>query len=134
MDYEKKYKDALDRARDLMTNQNPPAFDEHLIEIVFPELKESEDARIRKMLRAYIHDFGVPKEYFGDVETSDVLAWLEKQGEQKPADKVEQPYKVKPKFKVGAKQLDANEVIEWLQSFGLEIPTLIKSFKKNFSL
>ena len=87
MNYEEKYKEALERARDLMTNQNPPAFDKHLIEIVFPELKEpkeSEDERIRKMLRAYIHDFGVPKEYFGDVETSDVLAWLKKQSEKQP--------------------------------------------------
>jgi len=42
VNYKKKYKEALERARVLMTNQNPPAFDKHLIEMVFPELAESE--------------------------------------------------------------------------------------------
>ena len=69
------------------------------LEEAFPELKEeSEDDRIRKAL---IHLVNSNKElYFGvdnydGIKWSDILAWLEKQGEQKSANKV------KPKFHEG---------------------------------
>ena len=65
----------------LLSNQELSKEQKEKLEDIFPELKESKEERIRKMLRAYIHDFGVPKEYFVDVETSDVIAWLEQQGE-----------------------------------------------------
>lgn len=64
------------------------------------ELKESEDERIRKAL---IHLVKANKElHFGidnydGVKWCDILSWLEKQGEQNPADKS----KIKPKFKTG---------------------------------
>lgn len=49
------------------------------LETVFPELKESEDERIRKRIIHALH---------GDVldmeETNKAIAWLEKQGEQEP--------------------------------------------------
>ena len=80
MDYEKKYKEALERARDLMIKQNPPAFDKDLISLVFPELKESEDERIRKGLIKAVS--GILKEntlYGTDVTREEALAWLEKQ-------------------------------------------------------
>ena len=58
-------------------------------EFIFPELKESEDERIRKAIIAYIsHD-----QHCG-VSNADMIAWLEKQGIQ-TTDKVE------PKFEVG---------------------------------
>ena len=53
---------------------------------IFPELKESEDENIRKAL---IDFFGRGAKYGGQtngVYDKDILAWLEKQGEQKPAD------------------------------------------------
>ena len=59
------------------------------IEAIFPELKESEDERIRKEIIESI------KGQMVVVHPEKCIAWLEKQGEQKPADKVE------PKFKVG---------------------------------
>ena len=75
------------------------------LEDMFPELKESEDERIRKKLISLVENWKIynPKSPFDDypVYTSDkntvdkILAWLEKQGEQKPANKTE------PKFKVG---------------------------------
>lgn len=62
------------------------------IEHYFPELRESEDEMIRKHL---IKHFRVKsKEKWNGIFVKDILAWLEKQGEQKPVDKVE------PKFKV----------------------------------
>ena len=70
-------------------------FSQALKEEMFPELKESEDERIRKFL---LYHFGnkTKKEWNG-MPVKDILAWLEKQEEQKPADKIE------PKFKVGDK-------------------------------
>ena len=60
----------------------------------FPELKESE--RIRKVLIRWIHL--EPATSFSDsfdgFSKEQILAWLEKQGEQKPADKVEPKLKI----------------------------------------
>ena len=67
-------------------------------EYIFPELKESEDERIRKVLRERIIRYDPNNEILikeEGISQRQFLAWLEKQGEQKPTDKVE------PKFKVG---------------------------------
>lgn len=40
-DYKKKYNDALERARYLMTNQNCSALDKHLIKTIFTERKDA---------------------------------------------------------------------------------------------
>lgn len=76
-----KYKQALERARDLMTNQNPPAFDKDLISLVFPELQESEDERIRKALKQGFSQYGNSFTTFGGIKVEDIIAWLEKQGD-----------------------------------------------------
>ena len=47
MNYEKKYKEALERAKNYYSTTDSVA-DTELIELIFPELKESEDERIRK--------------------------------------------------------------------------------------
>lgn len=79
MNYEQKYKNALERARDLMTNQNPPAFDKHLIELVFPELAESEDERIGNFLIDFIKICAwTDKKDQGWPSREDCIAWLEK--------------------------------------------------------
>ena len=66
MDYEKKYKEALELAR-------VAAFNGHqsLMEGIFPELKESEDEKTRKRIIALVnaHGQGMYKD--------DMLAWLE---------------------------------------------------------
>ena len=51
------------------------------LEKVFPELKEDEDEMIRKTLIKYFNVY--PKDYYGELKKSHILAWLEKQGEQK---------------------------------------------------
>lgn len=79
MDYEKKYKEALERAK-YYQKENGSA----VISAIFPELAESEDEKIRKELLAVINDLVLP-----DEQQSRFVAWLEK----KPADKVE-PFKV----------------------------------------
>ena len=72
--YEQKYKEALERAR-LLKLANPD--DEAIQTFVkdsFPELKESEDERIRKELLAVINDLVLP-----DEQQARFNAWLEKQ-------------------------------------------------------
>jgi hypothetical protein len=91
--YEEKYKDLVKRLNKAREEKGVYTFNS-VLDAVAPELKidESEDERIRK------HLIGVVELYYGNTdeqEKKDCLAWLEKQGEQKPANKVE------PKFKVG---------------------------------
>lgn len=87
MDYEEKYKAALERAKQF--SEKPYLEDSAgIVEYIFPELVDSEDSRIRKEIRDFIcwaTDKGcITKE---QVEKSNSwLAWLEKQGEQKPFD------------------------------------------------
>ena len=74
MDYEKSYKEALERARDIK-NGNPNSSTANVVcEEIFPELKESEDERIRKELIELI------AKHCG--KTCEMYLWLEKQGEQ----------------------------------------------------
>ena len=80
MDYEKKYKEALERAKTLQKTCDSQAV-VGWCEYLFPELCESEDEKIRKML---IEFFGKGAENNGStngISDKDILAWLEKQGE-----------------------------------------------------
>lgn len=97
-DYEKLYKEAIERAKEFMTNKgvalNADAFRtaKELTETIFPELKESEDEKIRKVQLDYWRSNG-SKEWQG-VPVQEIIAWLEKQGDQKPIDKAELKFKV----------------------------------------
>ena len=90
------YDEVIQQLRSMMPNwehlsYNGKTFLQDLI-YIFPELKESEDEGIRNFLISKMKEVGnVWKEY----SAKDIIAWLEKQGEQKPVEKVE------PKFKVG---------------------------------
>ena len=89
------YDEAIERAK-LYNSDNVKQVVKDLITYIFPELKESEDERIRKALMQNLKErFGTKGNMGEGLDMPDVLAWLEKQGEQKPSDKVE------PKFKVG---------------------------------
>ena len=120
MDYEQKYKEALERAEKALevfgTDKCEGA---RQIFSLFPELKESEDERIRKAIIGTLPKYGYLPQTAIKVE--DALTWLEKQGsEQKPildfkarnwyVNKVDGKIhditynptdKVEPKFKVG---------------------------------
>lgn len=80
--YDKAIEKLRDFYRDYDTVSNLIDVKEELAKI-FPELKESEDERIRKTL---INVFATHKDYemFFGISVEDIRAWLEKQGEQKP--------------------------------------------------
>jgi len=82
MDYEKKYKEALGWMQSLYEGLHGATKDD--AEHYFPELKESEDERIRKALLELVHDTtgdGLWIDY--NVHKEEALAWLEKQGTPK---------------------------------------------------
>lgn len=83
----KAYDEAIERAKSVLLDCTSE--ERKVVEYITPELKESENGKIRKMIIRALH---------GDVldmeETTKAIAWLEKQGEQMPADKVE------PKFEI----------------------------------
>ncbi len=99
MDYEKKYKEALQRAKHALDCDKNGLVntDKPLIMSMFPELKESEDERIRKTLienfKWFCGDFPETTKWGMDENhnllVADILAWLEKQGDEKSADKKE---------------------------------------------
>lgn len=86
---------AYDKALEWMRKVYPTltGADKEDAEYYFPELKESED---EKMLRTIIRGFENWKsngmETFNNTKVDDILAYLEKQKEQKPADLVEEEY------------------------------------------
>ena len=55
-------------------------FTQDLKEEMFPELKESEDERIRKSISAYFAKFKPNDMWDADFSFGDIVAWLEKQG------------------------------------------------------
>lgn len=86
MDYEKKYQQALERAKKLKENPKAIFFEEknnHVSDYIFPELRESEDEKVRKELIDAIQGLwdndALPMPL--SVKRKDEwLAWLEKQG------------------------------------------------------
>ena len=85
MDKIKKFEDFLDRMQGLLDNAKRQG---HIIvpvedlENTFPELKESEDERMRKLCEVLVRSCFV-NELCTKEEKDDCIAWLEKQGEQK---------------------------------------------------
>lgn len=80
MNYEKKYKEAFERAKkELNTCGSQDCDAARQIFRLFPELEESEDERLRNTTIAFLKDFA-DKGYENAVECID---WLEKQWEQK---------------------------------------------------
>ena len=77
------YDKALERAQALYNDKNEIGYAnaESVLEEVFPLLKESEDEKIRKELIDIVAKSPIT---FAFEDKNKVLAWLEKQGEQKP--------------------------------------------------
>lgn len=167
-DYKKKYEEAAQLAKEWFEDKTTKQKEKVLLEAMFPQLKESDDERIRKDIIAYmryerksakeeienrfipwLEKQGEPQpykgnsdtmrknlikafksvggNYWGGLDVRDILHWLEskdaieleKQGEQKSADKVE------PKFKVG----------DWVaieSEIGLSTPLQIVDMDDNF--
>ena len=84
MDYEKKYKEAFERAKAFNKRwQCIQAIDSELalkeLKEIFPEFTENEDERIRKELIHYFSD-GVEFLSLCSFSREEIIAWLEKQG------------------------------------------------------
>ena len=80
IDYKEKYEQALERAKYYHDRDNI-----QFLENIFPELKESEDERIRKELIAFLkenHETGRADETWSLSGIESWIAWLEKQGEK----------------------------------------------------
>lgn len=82
MDYEKKYKDALERAK-IELNADTTQGTKNVLMTVFPELQESEDEKIKETLIDYFKTYKKQEEcgiktFFG-IPTDNIIAWLEKQ-------------------------------------------------------
>lgn len=107
MDYEKRYKEALERAETLIEKLESTHI-KGFIYHIFPELQESEDERIRKTLIELVR-CNERSGYFSlnNIETSLIIAWLEKQGEQTHVELGQSEVtktsdqELEPKFKVG---------------------------------
>lgn len=81
MNYEEKYKLALERARHYyLTGKGEPV---DFIKMIFPELLESEDERIRKCIIELVKQ---SSEILDKQNQNNMIAWLEKQCENKSAD------------------------------------------------
>ena len=78
MDYEQKYKEALEKARKKIENSKNIEM-VSFIEDAFSELKESKDEKIKKELIKWMNDF--PDEIWRFLYKKDVIAWLEKHDE-----------------------------------------------------
>lgn len=84
MDYKEKYEEMLDKLSTFLKDCKKKG---HIvarvedIEEIFPELKENENERIRKMIINTLNR----DDALTEDETYDCIAWLKKQGEQEPA-------------------------------------------------
>lgn len=87
MDYEKMYKAVLKTATQWIKDGCSDK-EKICLESVFPELRESEDERIRKWMVELVES-QMPKTFI-EVKKQDVFAWLERQKEQKPAQSEEE--------------------------------------------
>lgn len=89
MDYEKAYKEALDKLNEALAPKEGcdiSGLTRRCIEDIFPELKETADERMRKAIIAYIKKAnGEPNHILpsGQYSVLAMIFWLEKQGEQK---------------------------------------------------
>ena len=80
MNYEQNYKEALDRAKKLKESSDSTAVIDGC-EQIFPELKESEDERIRKLIIRHFKEIADRNEQsWKNLDIPYIIAWLEKQG------------------------------------------------------
>lgn len=85
MDYEKKYKESLERARESLKDGGISNNTIAYLESIFPELKESEDEIVRKTIIRFFKDqyTNETEMYDGKVTVGKVIGWLERQGQIK---------------------------------------------------
>ena len=81
--YEKEYKETFERAKECYTDGltlHQPVKD--VIEYIFPELKESDDERIRREMISYFKQINYDNAHtWNGINLNKFVSWLEKQGE-----------------------------------------------------
>ena len=151
MNYEEKYKLALSWAT-FYNSELPTKEQRKMLEVIFPELAaDNEDERIRNKLICFVENWKNfnPNSPFDDyaVYTSDsgecdkILAWLEKQGEQKTDpctdcsnDKGCVTCEHGELRETTTRTLNADKVIAWLVANICEFDYYVKRFKEDFGL
>lgn len=112
MDYEKKYKEALEKAREIIKDYENRGLKDNLFyanedfEAIFPELKESEDEKIRKAILELVRQLS---EVLDKQNQNNMIAWLEKQGEKDKLIQELGEYKVKYTQEVLEKYINTND-------------------------
>lgn len=119
MNFEKRYREAMGRAKKYMQDGRMTPT-KTFAEYIFPELRESEDERIRKALVRF-HKSTID---VNGIKGEDIVAWLEKQGKQKPAWSEEDEHRVNDTIyfldtakKHYASTIELDACIDWLKSF-----------------
>ena len=125
-DYKQKYTEAIEKLKKAFTPVNGREIywlSRSCIKQIFSELRESEDEQHRKWILEYLYD-GLQKsdEQFKD-QFNSAIAWLEKQGEQKPSWSEEDEkfyisalWHIKNSCGNGGKDSGEYEVYNWLKS------------------
>ena len=143
MDYKEKYEQALERAKAYHND-----YTKDIVEEIFPELKESEDERIRKELITHCRNTRCVTEE-GAERIAKWIAWLEKQCKKKSVDDLTQQEamdiavakcfqqveqkpvnKIEPKFNEGDGSV---KIIFPNESDGGEIQICDQSFDRSMS-
>ena len=75
----KRYNEAIKRAKELLEIGVKDTRDKGVVLSFFPELKESEDEKMRKSIIYALRNGG----FYDNDKTDEAIAWLEKQGEHK---------------------------------------------------
>ena len=147
--YEKKYKEALERATKAKNNASLSNGTLRVLGIIFPELKESEEERIRKALIEYFKSYKeigtCGAETFSGIPTDNILAWLEKEGKEEYAlksSKHEDVYKFMEYIEKRAKSYEFNlpnrgydiyafakDILVWLEKQSEQKPTLRERYE-----
>ena len=119
IDYEKKYNEALERAQKTTRAGGDVAME--IVQYIFPELAKSEDERIQKEIIEYLQRYLPTDELLKEQE---MVAWLEKQKEQKPADRFEEARK---KYQVEWSEEDEKMRLDTIRAFYLAYPYALES-------
>ena len=83
MDYEKRYKELAGKMKKAYLYTQTDST-KAVLEDILPELKESEDEKVRKALIEMVHDFTGDSLWVDyNIHKEEALAWLEKQHEKK---------------------------------------------------
>ena len=97
-----KREDKLEEAKRLYQNAN--AGQRYILESLFPELRETEDEKIRKWLIGYFQQYridGMEVVYANSLKVDDILAWLEKQKGTKDKEEISTSVNVQKKKATG---------------------------------